>query len=77
MEGAWGVTDVGGAKTPSWGVRLVNATAVLVLAYTTGGALAPALGGLMLDAAPGWGLPALLVATSGGGLLALALQRRH
>lgn len=68
------MVDIGHRET---GVRLVNATAVLVLAYTAGGALAPALGGLVLDAAPGWGLPALLVATAAGGWLALARQPRH
>lgn len=65
------MVEIGHRET---GVRLVNATAVLVLAYTAGGALAPALGGLALDAAPGWGLAALLVAVAGGGLLALARQ---
>lgn len=67
------MVEIGHRET---GVRLVNATAVLVLAYTSGGALAPALGGWVLDAAPAWGLPALLVATAAGGLLALARQPR-
>ena len=31
------------------GITLVNSTAVLVLSYTLGGTLAPALGGAMLD----------------------------
>ena len=42
------------------GVALVNSTAVLVMAYTAGGMLAPALGGAMLQWAPGFGFPALL-----------------
>ncbi len=49
------------------GVALVEATSVLVLAYTAGGMLAPGLGGWVLQSAPGWGLPLLLavVATLG------------
>ena len=50
------------------GVVLVNNTAVLVLAYTTGGMLAPAAGGLMLQWAPVLGFPALLLAVAGLGL---------
>ena len=50
------------------GVALVNNTAVLVLAYTTGGMLAPAAGGLMLQWAPVLGFPALLLAVAGLGL---------
>ncbi|HSI58085.1 MAG TPA: MFS transporter, partial [Ideonella sp.] len=54
------------------GVALVNTTAVLVLAYTLGGMLAPALGGLALNLAPGWGLPLLLAAAAAAGLAVLA-----
>lgn len=43
------------------GITLVNSTAVLVMAYTLGGLLAPALGAAALQWAPGWGLPALLL----------------
>jgi len=50
------------------GVALVNSTAVLVLAYTAGGMLAPAAGGLMLQWAPGLGFPALLLAVAALGL---------
>ena len=46
------------------GVALVNSTAVLVMAYTAGGMLAPAAGGAMLQWAPGIGFPALLAAVS-------------
>ena len=50
------------------GVALVNSTAVLVLAYTAGGMLAPAAGGLMLQWAPGLGFPALLLGVASLGL---------
>ncbi|HMZ00007.1 MAG TPA: MFS transporter, partial [Burkholderiaceae bacterium] len=54
------------------GVRLVSATAVLVLAYTLGGLLAPALGGVALQFAPQWGFPALLAFWAVAGLAAIA-----
>ncbi len=50
------------------GVALVNNTSVLVLAYTAGGLLAPAAGGLMLQWAPTLGFPALLLAVAALGL---------
>ena len=50
------------------GVALVNSTAVLVLAYTAGGMLAPAAGGLMLQWTPGLGFPALLLGVAALGL---------
>lgn len=50
------------------GVALVNSTAVLVLAYTAGGMLAPAAGALMLQWAPQVGFPALLLAVAALGL---------
>ena len=46
------------------GVALVNSTAVLVMAYTAGGMLAPAAGGAMLQWAPALGFPALLAAVA-------------
>ena len=49
------------------GITLVNSTAVLVLSYTLGGTLAPALGAAMLDWAPVVGFPALLLAVAGPG----------
>jgi len=49
------------------GITLVNSTAVLVLAYTLGGVLAPALGAAALQWAPVLGFPALLIAVAGGG----------
>ena len=42
--------------------------AVLVLAYTAGGMLAPAAGGLMLQWTPGLGFPALLLGVATLGL---------
>lgn len=49
------------------GITLVNSTAVLVLSYTLGGVLAPALGAAALQWAPTIGFPALLLAVAGGG----------
>jgi MFS family permease len=49
------------------GITLVNSTAVLVLSYTLGGVLAPALGGAMLEWAPVFGFPILLLAVAGPG----------
>ncbi|TNF61717.1 MAG: MFS transporter [Burkholderiales bacterium] len=46
------------------GLALVNGTAVLVLSYTAGGVLAPALGALALQWSPAVGFPALLVFTA-------------
>ncbi|WP_234266378.1 MFS transporter [Hydrogenophaga sp. NFH-34] len=46
------------------GITLVNSTAVLVLAYTLGGVLAPALGAALLDLSPVFGFPALLIAVA-------------
>ncbi len=50
------------------GVALVNSTAVLVLAYTAGGMLAPAAGGLLLQFTPGLGFPLLLLVVAALGL---------
>ncbi|MCB2016650.1 MAG: MFS transporter [Hydrogenophaga sp.] len=60
------------------GITLVNSTAVLVLSYTLGGTLAPALGAAMLDWAPTVGFPALLLAVAGPGwwLLRRATRQR-
>jgi MFS family permease len=56
------------------GTALVNATAVLVLSYTVGAMLSPALGAAALQWAPGWGFPALL---AGVAALALAAMTRR
>ena len=56
------------------GIALVNATALLVLSYTVGAALAPALGALALQWAPGWGFPAM---AAGVALLALLAMLRR
>lgn len=58
------------------GITLVNSTAVLVLSYTLGGTLAPALGAAMLDWAPVVGFPALLLAVAGPGWWLLRRERR-
>jgi MFS family permease len=58
------------------GITLVNSTAVLVLSYTLGGVLAPALGAAMLDWAPVVGFPALLLAVAGPGWWLLRQARR-
>jgi len=59
------------------GPALVDRAAVLVMAYTLGGILAPPLGGLALDYAPRWGFTALfaLIAALGLILLLVALRR--
>jgi MFS family permease len=49
------------------GITLVNSTAVLVLSYTLGGVLAPALGAAALQWAPTIGFPALLLVVAGCG----------
>lgn len=56
------------------GITLVNSTAVLVLSYTAGGVLAPALGGVALQWSPAQGFPALLLATA---ILGVWLLRRE
>lgn len=55
------------------GVALVSATAVLVMSYTLGGMMAPALGGAALQWSPHWGFPALL---TGWALVGVWLFRR-
>lgn len=50
------------------GVTLVNSTAVLVLSYTLGGVLAPALGAAALQWFPTVGFPALLLLVAGLGV---------
>jgi len=50
------------------GVTLVNSTAVLVLSYTLGGVLAPALGAAALQWVPTVGFPLLLLVAAGLGV---------
>ncbi|OBS31614.1 hypothetical protein A9O67_00305 [Tepidimonas fonticaldi] len=57
------------------GVTLVNSTAVLVMAYTLGGVLAPSLAGAALQWAPRVGFPALLLAVAVACLVLLARAR--
>ncbi len=52
------------------GERLIAASVVTQFAYMVGDASGPAMGGLVLDLAPGFGLPALVI---GAGLAGLAL----
>jgi MFS family permease len=49
------------------GITLVNSTAVLVLSYTLGGVLAPALGAAALQWSPALGFPALLIGVAAVG----------
>ena len=56
------------------GITLVNSTAVLVMSYTLGGVLAPALGAAALQWSPTVGFPALLLLVAGAGY---ALLRRR
>jgi MFS family permease len=58
------------------GITLVNSTAVLVLAYTAGGVLAPALGAASLQWSPRLGFPMLLVAVAALGVWLLR-RRTH
>jgi MFS family permease len=53
------------------GLELMNATAVLILAYTAGGVVAPIVGGAALQFAPTAGFPLLLAAVAATGLAAL------
>lgn len=50
------------------GVALVGATSALVFAYSAGGALGPALGGVAVELAPGIGFALLICAIAGLGL---------
>ena len=57
------------------GMTLVNATAVLVLAYTLGGLVASGTSGAMIEASFMVGFPALLIAVAAAGLTALLKNR--
>lgn len=57
------------------GITLVNSTSVLVMAYTLGGVLAPALGAAALQWSPRLGFPALLIAVAASGLAMLLRAR--
>ncbi|MGR6806665.1 MFS transporter [Sphaerotilus natans] len=56
------------------GVALVSATAVLVMSYTLGGMMAPALGGMALQWSPQTGFPLLLAAWALAGVLAITFM---
>ncbi|MBP6898320.1 MAG: MFS transporter [Pseudacidovorax sp.] len=66
----------GAAHDQAPGGGLVDATAVLVTAYTLGGVLAPAVAGLMLDLAPRWGLAAALAVVALVGFWRPSVARR-
>jgi MFS family permease len=66
--------DIGSRET---GITLVNSTAVLVMSYTAGGVLAPALGAAALQWAPVYGFPALLIVIASLGLWRLVRARVH
>ena len=60
--------DIGSRET---GLTLVNGTAVLVMAYTLGGVMAPSLGAWALDVSAKVGFPGLMLLMAGAGVLAL------
>ena len=60
--------DIGDRET---GLALVNSTSVLVMSYTLGGLLAPALGGVALQWSAWLGFPALLLLEAALGVVAL------
>jgi MFS family permease len=62
------MTDIGSREK---GITLVNSTAVLVLTYTLGGLVASGVSGALIDWSPGVAFPAVLVAVSAAGLVAL------
>jgi predicted MFS family arabinose efflux permease len=66
------MVDIGDRET---GLALVNSTSVLVMSYTLGGLLAPALGGMALQWSATLGFPALLLAAAVLGMAALQAQR--
>jgi len=59
------------------GMTLVNATAVLVLAYTLGGLVASSVSGAVLEATFDIGFPALLMVVAGIGQTALLKKRPY
>ena len=65
--------DIGSRET---GITLVNSTAVLVLSYTLGSVVASASGSALLQFAPTYGFPTLLILVAAIGLAAL-LKTRH
>lgn len=58
------------------GMTLVNATAVLLLAYTLGGLIASSASGALLEVSLALGFPSLLMAVAAIGLAAL-VRNRH
>lgn len=68
------MTDIGSREK---GITLVNSTAVLVLTYTLGGLVASGISGALIDWSPAVAFPAVLLAVSAVGLLALARAQRN
>lgn len=68
------MVDIGDRET---GLALVNSTSVLVMSYTLGGLLAPALGGVALQWSATLGFPALLLAVAALGVAALQAHRHR
>lgn len=66
--------DIGSRET---GLALVNGTAVLVMAYTLGGVLAPALGAWALEVSATVGFPALMLGMAAAGVLAMTRRLRE
>jgi MFS family permease len=64
--------DIGNRET---GIRLVSGTAVLVLVYTAGGMVAPAIGAAALQISPSVGFPLVLCSVAALGLILLARAR--
>ena len=60
--------DIGSRET---GLALINGTAVLVMAYTLGGVLAPAAGAWALDVSASKGFPALMLGVAALGVLVM------
>ena len=66
--------DIGGRET---GLALVNGTAVLVMAYTLGGVMAPSLGAWALDVSATVGFPGLMLLMAGAGVLVLHWRTKN
>ncbi len=59
------------------GATLVDRAAILVMAYTLGGIIAPPLGGFAIDHLPRWGFACLFAAICGAGIVLLLQARRR
>ena len=66
--------DIGSRET---GLTLINSTAVLVMAYTLGGVMAPATGAWALDASATIGFPALMLSMAAAGVAAMQWRTKN